>query len=161
MGQAPSRGAKSVGAGEAGDERTHRRGSEEDTQALGAGALENLDRRRAERIIGEKPEGDGVRLKPPRLLARLMTPTGCAPVGVFYRWREAEEDHRATSSGDASEREVGVNELHVGGPDGKSPDRGNRGPPHPPGERGLGRARRLGGAERAQIGRRRRELPRT
>src|SRR5256712_658372 len=66
MGQAPSRGAKSMGAGEAGDQRTHRRGSEEDTQALGAGALENLDRRRAERIIGERPEGDGVRLKPPR-----------------------------------------------------------------------------------------------
>src|SRR5438046_3258304 len=38
MGQAPSRGAKSMGAGEAGDQRTHRRGSEEDTQTVGDGA---------------------------------------------------------------------------------------------------------------------------
>src|SRR5438034_9496175 len=93
MGQAPSRGAKSMGAGEAGDQRTHRRGSEEDTQALGAGALENLDRRRAEDNRGETRGRWGSPETASRL-ARLMTPTGCAPVGGFYRWREAEEDHR-------------------------------------------------------------------
>src|SRR2546422_9202507 len=38
MGQAPSGGAKSMGAGEAGHQRTHRRGREEDAQALGARA---------------------------------------------------------------------------------------------------------------------------
>src|SRR2546427_4921531 len=38
MGQAPSGGAKSMGAGEAGHQRPHRRGREEDAQALGARA---------------------------------------------------------------------------------------------------------------------------